>query len=92
MTPIHTSTTIVLERVHPGLTDLVIGDASIAWQNYRWSRGAFGFHRPDDFEDIYPAAIAPDGSVHFAGEHTSLEPGWMQGAFESAIREVLALA
>src|SRR5207245_3594140 len=28
----------------------------------------------------------PEGSVHFAGEHASSAPGWMQGALESGLR------
>ena len=28
----------------------------------------------------------PEGRVHFAGEHTTLSHGWMQGAIESGIR------
>lgn len=27
-----------------------------------------------------------EGRIHFAGEHTSLYSGWMQGALESAQR------
>lgn len=82
----------VLERMHPGLSNLVTDDASIAWHDYRWAKGAFGFHRPGDFEELFSAALEPEGAIRFAGEHTSLEPGWMQGAIESALREVLSLA
>jgi monoamine oxidase len=28
----------------------------------------------------------PGGRVHFAGEHASSSPGWMQGALESGNR------
>ena len=31
---------------------------------------------------------APEGRIHFAGEHTSPWTGWMQGALESARRVV----
>jgi monoamine oxidase len=31
----------------------------------------------------------PEGRVHFAGEHTSNWPGWMQGALESGERAAL---
>jgi monoamine oxidase len=35
-----------------------------------------------------PASKAPEGRVFFCGEHTSPWSGWMQGAFESALRAV----
>jgi monoamine oxidase len=38
-----------------------------------------------------PHIATPEGRVHFAGEHASSWPGWMQGALESgnrAAREV----
>ena len=33
-----------------------------------------------------PAIVAPEGRIHFAGEHTSLYHAWIQGALESGIR------
>ena len=30
--------------------------------------------------------IAPEGRIHFAGEHASLAHTWMQGALESGLR------
>ena len=30
--------------------------------------------------------MAPEGRIHFAGEHTSLYHAWIQGALESGIR------
>jgi len=35
--------------------------------------------------DLVAHATA-EGRLHFAGEHTSCLPGWMQGAFESGHR------
>jgi len=32
------------------------------------------------------AIVAPEGRIHFAGEHTSLYHAWIQGALESGIR------
>jgi monoamine oxidase len=36
-----------------------------------------------------PHAIAPEGRIHFAGEHTSPWQAWMEGAIESAERAAL---
>jgi monoamine oxidase len=33
-------------------------------------------------------AVSPEGNVHFAGEHASLDTGWIQGAVSSALRAV----
>jgi monoamine oxidase len=41
------------------------------------------------------AACAPEGRIHFAGEHTSVYASWMNGALESgnrAAREVAEAA
>jgi monoamine oxidase len=40
-----------------------------------------------------PVFAAAEGRTHFAGEHTSAWPGWIQGALHSglrAAREVVA--
>jgi monoamine oxidase len=41
---------------------------------------------------IAPYAAAPVGRLHFAGEHTSLVPGWIQGAIESGARAAAEVA
>jgi monoamine oxidase len=35
---------------------------------------------------LYAHMIAPEGPVHFAGEHTSLKHSWIEGAVESGLR------
>ena len=35
---------------------------------------------------IRPFVVQPEGRVHFAGEHASSAPAWMQGALESGNR------
>ena len=32
------------------------------------------------------AIVAPEGRIHFAGEHASLTHAWIQGAIESGVR------
>jgi monoamine oxidase len=36
--------------------------------------------------DLFPAVRQSEGRLHFAGDHASVWPGWMQGALESANR------
>ena len=59
---------------------------SHAWYGDRWARGAFALFAPDQQTDLQAAIVAPEGRVHFAGEHCSLYHAWIQGALESGIR------
>ena len=62
---------------------------SWSWDNHPNSCGAFAWMSPGQHETLYPSLIAPEGRIFFmAGDHASLTPTWMQGAFESALRAV----
>jgi monoamine oxidase len=37
-------------------------------------------------------SVRPEGRIHFAGEHTSLDHRWIEGAVESAIRTATEIA
>lgn len=58
------------------------------WDANPWSKGAFAITPPRDLTAHFQAAKERQGSVYFAGEHVSIAPGWIQGALESALREV----
>jgi len=63
------------------------------WSTEPWTRGAFAVFRPGQLTRLMPALAAAESGLHFAGEHTSVWTGWMEGAFESgerAAREVLS--
>ena len=36
--------------------------------------------------ELQPAIVKPEGRIFFAGDHTTLYHGWIQGAIESGIR------
>jgi monoamine oxidase len=62
------------------------------WSAEPWARGAFALYRPGEMTTLMPALASAEGGLHFAGEHTSIWTGWMEGALESgerAAREVL---
>lgn len=80
--------TRVLERLHPGLGDVVDAAASMYWDEFRWSRGAFCFMQPGDRMNYQSATTKSEGNLHFAGEHCSLDQGWIQGAVKSALNVV----
>jgi monoamine oxidase len=62
------------------------------WSDEPWTRGAFAVYRPGQMSTLMPVLASAEGGLHFAGEHTSVWTGWMEGALESgerAAREVL---
>ena len=68
-----------------------IYDEFITGSLFNWalnphSGGAFAMFKPNQETDLGPFLSTPEGRVHFAGEHTSLPHGWIQGAIESGIR------
>lgn len=77
-----------LEQLFPGLKDQVEGGTTAMWLNDPWVRGAFNYYLPSQVTSFYKLIPKPEGLIHFAGDHTSPFPGWMQGAFQSAQRVV----
>jgi len=75
-----------LERIFPGVRAECEGGASHAWRDDPWSRGAYPTYGPGQVIDLFPAVRQSEGRLHFAGDHASVWPGWMQGALESANR------
>ncbi|MEB9906077.1 flavin monoamine oxidase family protein [Bacillus anthracis] len=59
---------------------------SFSWSQNPYSCGAFTAFEPGQELELFPYITPPSGKVHFAGEHTTLTHGWMQGAIESGIR------
>lgn len=60
--------------------------ASFSWTQNPYSAGGFTAFEPGQELQLYSYIPAPEGKIHFAGEHASLTHGWMQGAIESGIR------
>lgn len=60
--------------------------SSFSWTRHPWSAGAFSLYKPLQYTQLYPFISTPEGRVHFAGEHTSSTPNWIEGAIESGIR------
>lgn len=80
-----------MEKVFPGIREHCEGGTSYVWDRDEWALGATSFFKPGQVISLRPHTALPEGRVHFAGEHTSAWPGWMQGAIESgnrAAREV----
>jgi monoamine oxidase len=76
-----------VELVFPGAREHYSGNAvSKCWDEDPWARGDYCWFTPGQMQQVYPQLARPEGRIHFAGDHTSALPGWMQGALESGFR------
>jgi monoamine oxidase len=66
--------------------DEFITGVSYSWAQNPYSGGAFTIFKSEQETELFPYLATPEGRVHFAGAHTSLPHGWIQGAIESGIR------
>jgi len=80
-----------VERIHPGIRQVFEVGASHAWDNDRWANGAFALFAPEQQSELQADIVAPEGRIHFAGEHCSLYHAWIQGALESGLRAARAI-
>lgn len=71
-----------LGQVFRGLKKNFERGASKNWMDDEWARGAWAWM---ELKDV-ARAIMPEGRIHFAGEHLSAWPSWMQGALASGLR------
>ncbi|PYX71354.1 MAG: FAD-dependent oxidoreductase [Acidobacteria bacterium] len=75
-----------MEKVHPGLLNHLEGCVSKVWPADPWAGGAGAEHSPGQLTTFCVGIERAEGRVHFAGEHTSGYPYWMQGALQSGLR------
>jgi monoamine oxidase len=68
--------------------NLEVGTSQV-WSADEFSGGsAFAYFAPMQKTRLFGTMITPEwnGLAHFAGEHVSFSHGWIEGAFESALR------
>lgn len=73
-------------EIHPQILDSFEGGYSKMWHDDEFAGGAFALFDPGQQTLLHQHLIAPEGRVHFAGEHASLGHAWIQGAIESGLR------
>ena len=73
-------------RIHPQAADEFEVGASKMWHDDEFAGGAFALFDPGQQTLLHEAIVAPEGRIHFAGEHASLAHAWIQGAIESGLR------
>jgi monoamine oxidase len=79
-------------QIHPQVTTEFEVGASHMWHDDEFAGGAFALFDPGQQTLLQPAIVAPEGRIHFAGEHTSLAHAWIQGAIESGLRAAFEIA
>jgi len=78
-----------VSQLHPQVRDEFEAGASHMWHEDEFAGGAFALFEPGQLTRLHQAIAAPEGRIHFAGEHTSLCHAWIQGAVESGLRTAL---
>ena len=78
-------------KIHPEIHDHFEFGVTHAWYNDPYAAGAFALFEPHQQSNLHDAIIAPEGRVHFAGEHCSLWHAWIEGALESGLSAARAV-
>ncbi len=73
-------------QIHPQVLDSFEVGASKMWHDDEFAGGAFALFDPGQQLLLHDHIVAPEGRLHFAGEHASLTHAWIQGAIESGLR------
>lgn len=56
------------------------------WNSQPWTRGSYAYFAPGQMTSVRPILSQPADRLHFAGEHTAVWQGYMNGAVESGLR------
>lgn len=83
-----------VEKFFPTIKAETLVFVHFCWSEDPWAKGAWTDILPGQWW-IFDESRKPEGRVFFAGEHTSIWAGWMQGAIESGQRvadEIASLA
>jgi monoamine oxidase len=78
----------MIAQVFPDIAAMTAKGFVIRWSEEPWTRGAFAAFGPGQMTGFMPIIARTEGRVHFAGEHTSIWTGWMEGALRSGERVV----
>ena len=77
-----------LEKALPFMKGAIERTQTKSWGNDEFVRGAYSHLTVGQLAEIQPFIKTPNGSIHFAGEHTAENAPGMEGALESAERVV----
>ncbi|MFD7066685.1 flavin monoamine oxidase family protein [Streptomyces sp. NPDC059913] len=63
--------------------------ATQSWMRDPYAYGEASVLLPGQHTELFAHVRAVEGPLHFAGDHTSVKPAWIEGALESAVRSAL---
>ncbi|MBO1418462.1 flavin monoamine oxidase family protein, partial [Streptomyces sp. FH025] len=75
-----------VSRIHPEITAEFEAGISHSWYEDPYAMGAYALFEPEQQTSLGDDIGRPEGRIHFAGEHCSQWPAWVEGAVESGIR------
>jgi len=75
-----------ISRFHSEIAKYIDGNASMFWDQNRWTMGAYADMLPGDTANYYHDGMDAEGNLFFAGEHLSPFQGWIQGGIYSSLR------
>lgn len=88
--------TLAIENIAeflPAIRDEVEVSAVVSWDDPgMYTGGAFPLVQPGQLGVLFEPARKPEGRLHFAGDHTSADHGWVEGAIESGLRAAAGVA
>jgi monoamine oxidase len=77
-------------RIHgQQVMDHFVTGTSHSWVENEYTCGAFALFEPSQQTTLWPYIASRDDKVYFAGEHTTLQHAWIEGALESGIRAAI---
>jgi len=80
-----------MQQVLPGMDAEFETGTSKTWDDDEFTRGDYCWYKVGQTAEIMRSVALPEGRVHFAGDHTSAMPGWMNGALGSGKRAALEI-
>lgn len=66
--------------------DEFMSGISKSWTLDPYALGGFALFQAGQESELQPVIVKPEGRIYFAGDHTTLYHGWIQGAIESGVR------
>ncbi|WP_256725425.1 FAD-dependent oxidoreductase [Streptomyces sp. IMTB 2501] len=60
-----------------------------SWMRDHYAYGEASVLFPGQHTELIPDIPASEGPLHFAGDHTSIKPAWIEATLESAVRTAL---
>jgi len=70
-------------RIHPEVRAEFESGISYSWSQDPYAMGGYALFEPDQQTTLRDGIRRSEGRVHFAGEHCSSWPAWLEGAVES---------